>query len=284
MFAAATFRAAAPRAAAAAAAPASATSVVLVAPARGYATLKEIQMRLKSISNIEKITKSMKMIASTKVSKAQRNMETARVYGNAAIALYKYTEPAEPETSKRMMVAVSSDRGLCGGIHSSISKNVRRNVAESSPEAPIAILGQKARNQIQRDLRPNIVVTFDQVTKNFPTWLEASVIAGELINAAPAAGTSGYTVFYNKFKSVIAFETTPMPVYSFEAIKESPKILAYEVDDDVLKNYEEFTFANALYWAISEGYASEMAAKRSAMENATKNAGEMIQKLTLTYN
>jgi F-type H+-transporting ATPase subunit gamma len=85
-----------------------------------------------------------------------------------------------------------------------------------------------------------------------------------------------------------------MPIYSFESIKASriftsnftkiAKLSAYEVEDAVLKNYQEFAIANHLYWAIAEGYASEVSARRTAMENATKNAGEMIQKLTLVYN
>ncbi|KAJ3327892.1 atp3 gamma subunit of the F1 sector of mitochondrial F1F0 ATP synthase [Blyttiomyces sp. JEL0837] len=250
--------------------------------ARNFATLKEIQLRLKSISNIAKITKSMKMIASTKVTKAQKNMETARVYGSAANAVFKHTDTTEAELTKPLVIAVSSDRGLCGGIHSSISKGVKRFVAKNEA-SKIAILGIKAKAQIQREYRDNIVISFDQVSKNLPTWLEAATIADNII--ASGFDVDGTKIFFNKFKSVIAFETTNIPVFSLETIQASPKLAAYdEVEDDILKNFEEFTFANSLYWALSEGYASEMAAKRTAMENATKNAGEMIQKLTLTYN
>ncbi|KAJ3387617.1 atp3 gamma subunit of the F1 sector of mitochondrial F1F0 ATP synthase [Entophlyctis sp. JEL0112] len=218
----------------------------------------------------------MKMIASTKVTKAQRSMETARAYGLSA--------------------TISSDRGLCGGIHSSIAKAVKRDAAQS-PSSAIAVIGQKARTQIQRDFRQNIFVHFDQVTKVHPVWLEAALIADEVINAraaaAPAASSSEDAakagaldgkIYYNRFKSVIAYEATALPIHSVEALSASPKLAAYEVDDAVLKSFEEFAFANSLFWAIAEGYASEMAAKRTAMENATKNAGEMITKLTLTYN
>ncbi|KAI8834490.1 ATPase, F1 complex, gamma subunit domain-containing protein [Chytridium lagenaria] len=178
------------------------------------------------------------MIASTKVNKAQKNMETARAYGSAGIALFKHAETPDALT-KPVVVACSSDRGLCGGIHSSISKGVKRYVA-TVPEAPIAILGLKARNQIQREYRANIAITFDQVAKNIPTWFEASIIA----------------------------TTFSLPVSRLT-------ISAYEVDDEILKNFQEFTPANSIFWGVSE---------RTAMENATKNAGEMITKLTLTYN
>ncbi|TPX64366.1 hypothetical protein CcCBS67573_g08430 [Chytriomyces confervae] len=255
--------------------------------ARGYATLKEIQMRLKSISNIAKITKSMKMIASTKVTKAQRNMETARAYGQSANSLLSHIEVVQKEATNPLVVAVSSDRGLCGGIHSSVSRAVKRYMANHQ-EASIAVIGQKARNQIQRDYRENIIIHFDQVTKVGPLWLEASMIADQILGSKAEGGAdkleNGGTIVYNKFKSVISYEATPLAVHSAETIAAAPKLAAYEVDDAILKSYEEFTLANSLYWALAEGYASEMAAKRTAMENATKNAGEMITKLTLTYN
>ncbi|TPX57883.1 hypothetical protein SpCBS45565_g08128 [Spizellomyces sp. 'palustris'] len=246
------------------------------------ATLKEISIRLKSVSNIAKITKSMKMIASTKVTKAQRVMETARVYGNSATALYQHTgtSPNE-ENGKPLVVVVSSDRGLCGGIHSSLSKTTRKYLS-AHPEAALAILGQKAKAQLQRDSRQQIVVTFDSVAKNLPTWNEAALIADEILKTGVEFETAN--IIYNKFKSVIAFDTVIVPVHSYKALLESPKLSAYEVEDPVLKSYEEFTLANTVFWGIAEGNASEMAAKRTAMENATKNAGEMIQKLTLTYN
>ncbi|KAI8822762.1 ATPase, F1 complex, gamma subunit domain-containing protein [Chytriomyces cf. hyalinus JEL632] len=245
-------------------------------------------MRLKSISNIAKITKSMKMIASTKVTKAQRNMETARAYGQSANSLLTHIEVVQKETTNPLVVAVSSDRGLCGGIHSSVSRAVKRYMAANHQEASIAVIGQKARNQIQRDYRENIIIHFDQVTKVGPLWLEASMIADQILGSKVEGGAdkleNGGTIVFNKFKSVISYEATPLAVHSAETIAAAPKLAAYEVDDAILKSYEEFTLANSLYWALAEGYASEMAAKRTAMENATKNAGEMITKLTLTYN
>ncbi|KAJ3026524.1 UNVERIFIED_CONTAM: atp3 gamma subunit of the F1 sector of mitochondrial F1F0 ATP synthase [Siphonaria sp. JEL0065] len=250
--------------------------------ARNYATLKEIQMRLKSISNIAKITKSMKMIASTKVTKAQRAMETARVYGESGNSLFKHIEAVEKDTAKPLVVAVSSDRGLCGGIHSSISKAVKRYVATKPEGSEIVVIGQKARAQIQREYRKNIVFHFDQVTKVAPLWLEASLITDSFL--AGGLEVDGGKVFYNKFKSVIAYEANSIPIYSVESIQNAPKLAAYEQDDEILRNFSEFTLANSIFWGIAEGYASEMSAKRTAMENATKNAGEMITKLTLTYN
>lgn len=257
-------------------------SVLKTVPqARNMATLKEISIRLKSIQNIAKITKSMKMIASTKVTKAQRFMEQARIYGGAATAILNHVELGESKAEKPLVVTVSSDRGLCGGIHSAVSKATKKILNKQS-QGQVAILGMKAKSQIQREHRQKIAVSFDGVTKNLPSWFEASLIADLILSQKTP--TDSTQIVYNKFRSVIAFDTTVASVPSLETLKDAPKLKAYEVEDDVLENYQEFLFANTLYWAIAEGYASEMCAKRTAMENATKNAGEMIQKLTLTYN
>jgi F-type H+-transporting ATPase subunit gamma len=177
---------------------------------------------------------------------------------------------------------VSSDRGLCGGVHSSISKATKKFLAANAG-ASCAIVGQKARAQLAREYRRRIVMTFDQVAKAQATWREAALVTDELY-AAKALDVDSGRIFYNAFKSVIAFETTALPTYSLKAIEASPKLAVYEADSGVLKSFEEFSLANALFWTIAEGGASEVAARRTAMENATKNAGEMINKLQLTYN
>ncbi|KAI8147752.1 ATP synthase F1, gamma subunit [Fennellomyces sp. T-0311] len=249
--------------------------------ARNMATLKEIQLRLKSVSNIEKITKSMKMIASTKVNKAQRGMEAARAFGAASNSLFEAAETKVAEDGKTLFIASSSDRGLCGGIHSSVSKATRRLI-EESPESQLVILGDKPKAQLQRTARENIVITFNQIGKDLPTFAEAASIAD--IIKAQGIEFDAAKIVYNEFKSVIAYEANVIPAYSEEVFKASPNFAVYEIEDDVLANLQEFTFANSLYWALVEGHASEMCAKRAAMENATNNAGDMITKLTMTYN
>ncbi|KAG2221762.1 hypothetical protein INT45_003402, partial [Circinella minor] len=249
--------------------------------ARNMATLKEIQLRLKSVSNIEKITKSMKMIASTKVNKAQRGMEAARAFGAASNSLYQNAETKAAEDGKTLFVATSSDRGLCGGIHSSVSKATRR-LLEAKPESEVVVLGDKPKAQLLRFARDNIVITFNQIGKDLPTFDEACSIADKVQAEGVEFDTA--EIVYNEFKSVIAYEANTISVFSQEAFKASPNFAAYEIEDDVLANLQEFTFANSIYWALVEGHASEMCAKRAAMENATSNAGDMITKLTMTYN
>lgn len=242
----------------------------------------------------------MKMIASTKVNKAQRSMEAARAFGVAStcrvynlyrggienwhkfmIALFESAETKAADDAKVLFIASSSDRGLCGGIHSSVSKATRRAIADA-PEAPLVVLGDKPKAQLARVLRQNIAVTFNQIGKDIPTFEEAASIV-DVINAQGIEYDS-VNIVYNRFKSVIAYEADTVPAFSEATFKNSPNFAAYEIEDDVLANLQEFTFANSLYWAMVEGHASEMSAKRTAMENATKNAGDMILKLTMTFN
>ncbi|KAI8364407.1 ATP synthase F1, gamma subunit [Blakeslea trispora] len=252
-----------------------------VVQARNMATLKEIQQRLKSVQNIEKITKSMKMIASTKVTKAQRGMEAARVFGQASNSLFESAETKAGDDAKTLYIASSSDRGLCGGIHSSVSKATRKAITES-PESDLVILGDKPKAQLSRVVRKNIRLTFNQIGKDVPTFEEAASIVDVIKSSEIEFDTAN--IVYNKFNSVVSYEAQTIPAFSQEAFKSSPNFSVYEIEDDVLANLQEFTFANSVYWAMAEGHASEMSAKRAAMENATKNAGEMIGKLTMTYN
>ncbi|KAF9430844.1 atp3 gamma subunit of the F1 sector of mitochondrial F1F0 ATP synthase [Podila epigama] len=249
---------------------------------RNMGTLREIQLRLNAIKNIGKITKSMKMIASTKVSKAQRAMETARAYGASSSSIYQNAKTASLEGEEKVYIVSSSDRGLCGGIHSSVAKATRKLMAEDATQSKIIVLGDKAKGQVARTNRSEIELSFNQIGKAIPTFAEASAAADTILTSGVKFNTA--TIVYNKFASAIAYEASPIHNYSTEALKASEGFSAYELDDDVLQNYNEFLFANNIYWGLVEGHASEMSAKRTAMENATKNAGEMVDRLTMTYN
>ncbi|KAJ2855425.1 atp3 gamma subunit of the F1 sector of mitochondrial F1F0 ATP synthase [Coemansia erecta] len=250
--------------------------------ARNMATLREIQTRLKSVTNISKITASMKMIASTKTTRAQRAMNVARAYGQVSNDLLKQAEVEKAEGAKELLVTVSSDKGLCGGIHSSLSRYSRKYIAGNS-EVPIVILGDKAKVQLQRMYPGNIKYSFNQLGSTIPTYDESSIIASTILNDKSIEFDNAKLV-YNKFVSAISFETETIECYPVSQIVEAPNFKAYEYQEDILENLNEFLFANSLHWALVEGHAAEMAAKRTAMENATKNAGDMINKLTLQYN
>lgn len=250
--------------------------------ARGMATLKELKLRISSTKNIQKITKSMKMIASTKLVRAQKDMEKARVYGNASQAFYaNAATKADAGQEKQLVVAVSSDKGLCGGIHGSISRKIRA-MAQTNPNMDLISIGDKCKAQLTRTLAPKFIGSFSAVGSKPPTFLDALII-GDVILRSPTPYASTILI-YNNFKSAIAFDTTAKPVFSLQQLLASEKIDAYEVEDDVMQSLQEFSLANALFSSMADGYAAEIAAKMSAMENATNNAGDLISKLTIVYN
>jgi len=247
---------------------------------RGMATLKDLKLRITSTKNIQKITKSMKMIASTKLVKAQKGMEVARKYGNASNAFFKYADTQSPaNTDKLLYVAVSSDKGLCGGVHSSISRAIRADVYKNN-KIELISLGDKSKAQLSRLFPKNVVASFSSLGSKAPTFAEASLITSAILGKP----YEKITLFYNQFKSAIAFETTRTDIFTLQNVSDSSKIASYEIEDDVLQNFQEFTTANKLFHAMMEGHAAEVAAKMNAMDNATRNAGEVIGKLTIIYN
>jgi len=253
------------------------------ANAANYATLREIEGRLKSIRNIEKITKTMKIVASTKLAKAQRAMTDSRSYGQTSNTVFENaeTKPLDGEGKKTLIIVCSSDKGLCGGIHSGLSKATRR-MLEKNPDTDLVVLGEKSKAQLSRSNAKNIQLSFAGVGKQVPTFADAQAIADQV--ALLPTEYSSIQILYNKFINGQSYEATPIEAYSEEAITQSPNFSAFEVDDEATANMREFTFANSLFWALAEGHACEISARRNAMDNASKNAGDMINKFQTLYN
>ncbi|EEH11245.1 ATP synthase subunit gamma [Histoplasma capsulatum var. duboisii H88] len=251
------------------------------ANAANFATLREIEGRLKSIKNIEKITKTMKIVASTRLNKAQRAMTDSRAYGQTSNAVFENAETKSLEGKKTLFVVASSDKGLCGGIHSGLSKATRRMVIEQ-PDADVVVLGEKAKAQLSRTNEKNLILSFANVGKDIPTFAEAQAIADQ-ITQLPTDYAS-VKIIYNKFVNAQSYEPVVVEAYSEEAITQSPNLSAFEVENEVLANLREYALANSLYWALAEGHACEISARRNAMDNASKNAGDMIQKFQILYN
>lgn len=240
-------------------------------------------MRLKSIKNIEKITNTMKIVASTRLNKAQRAMATSRAYHEADGKFYETAETKfveEPE--KTLFVVVSSDKGLCGSIHSQIAKAARKRLAEV-PNATVVTIGDKVKAQLLRTNANNIALSFNGVGKEAPTFTEATLISDEI---AKLGSFDKVEVLYNKFVSGVSFEPESFPVYDAAAIDASEKLATFEVEDDqnVTSSASEFSFANSILSAMADGYASEVSARRNAMDNASKNAGDMISRYSILYN
>ncbi|KAK4136480.1 ATP synthase gamma chain mitochondrial precursor [Trichocladium antarcticum] len=253
------------------------------APTATYATLREIEGRLKSIRNIEKITKTMKIVASTKLNRAQRAMSESREYGQSGNEVYESaeTKPLEGEGKKKLLVVCSSDKGLCGGIHSSLSRNIRRRSLEDS-NFDLVILGEKCRSQLQRTHAQNIVLNFAGVGKDVPTFAESQAIADQIVMLS--GDYSEVEIIYNKFINAQTYEAATIAAFSEEALASSPNFAAFETEEGVLPNLREYALANSIFWALCEGHACEISARRNAMDNASKNAGDMIQRYQILFN
>jgi len=253
------------------------------APTATFATLREIEGRLKSIRNIEKITKTMKIVASTKLTRAQRAMTDSRKYGQTSNEVFESaeTKPLEGEGKKTLIVVCSSDKGLCGGVHSGLSRYIRRRTLEDS-NFDLVIVGDKCRSQLQRTHANEIVLNFSGVGKDIPTFAESQAIADQIVSLS--GDYAGVEILYNKFINASSFEPATIAAFSEEAIAASPNFAAFEVDDELLSNLREYSLANSIFWALSEGHACEISARRNAMDNASKNAGEMISKYQILFN
>lgn len=252
------------------------------------ATLKDITIRLKSIKNIQKITKSMKMVAAAKYARAERQLKPARVYGTGALALYEKADIKAPEekAAKHVIIGVTSDRGLCGAIHSGVAKTIKSEIANltgAGKEVMVINVGDKLKALLHRTHGKHIMLNCKDVGRKPPTFGDASVIAAELLN-------SGYefdqgSVIFNRFRSVISYKTDQKPIYSIDTVANSENMGIYDdIDADVLRNYQEFSLVNIIYLALRESSTSEQSARMTAMDSASNNASEMIDKLTLTFN
>ncbi|XP_067126621.1 ATP synthase subunit gamma, mitochondrial [Centruroides vittatus] len=252
---------------------------------RGMATLKDIRLRLKSVKNIQKITQSMKMVSAAKYARAERDLKPARPYGEGAQAFYESSELTKDEKRpSSLILAVTSDRGLCGAIHSSVSKKVKALLAENEQaDIKILCLGDKARALLQRQFGKNIVMVFSEFGKKPPVFEDATKVANAILNSGHDFEKG--LVFFNKFKSVVSYRTSEIPIFGLDAINSAEKIALYDsLDAEVLQSYQEFSLASIIFYAMKENSCSEQSSRMTAMDNATKNAGEMIDKLTLTFN
>lgn len=247
---------------------------------RGMATLKEISMRLKSVKSIQKITKSMKMVSAAKYARAERNLRAGKATGTAASALLDKTK-MKLDTTKPLVIAISSDRGLCGGVHSGVAKYIKRMT--DLGESKVVIVGDKVRGILARTHKDNILVSANNYGRSPPLFLEASFVAQEVLNSGYAFSSG--KIIYNKFKSAVSYEVSEKAVSSPSALEGKEELNAYDdIDADVLKSYSEFNLAATVFYTMLEAQASEQSARMSAMENATNNASDMIGTLQRTFN
>ncbi|XP_075991045.1 ATP synthase F(1) complex subunit gamma, mitochondrial-like [Anticarsia gemmatalis] len=277
--------------------------------------LKQVSIRLKSIKNIQKITKTMKMVSASKFTKAERELQAARPFGYGPRKFYESThlvpkgaadkkgdkdakapepEPApaapKPEDTdkkiKRVYIAMTSDRGLCGGVHSGVARRIRRVMVERAAEGPtnkLVCVGDKSRAMLRRQFSAHMLLSVKDVGRLAPGFGDASMVAAALTDTGYAYDIG--EVYYNKYFTPVKYELSVIPFFNKDKIESAPNMSAFDdVDQDQLECYAEWTLAAIIYYALKEGAAAEQSARMAAMDNATKNAAEMIRKLTLLFN
>lgn len=252
---------------------------------RGMATLKTISMRLKSVKNIQKITQSMKMVSAAKYSRAERDLKAARPYGLGAQQFFEKTEIQTDEKAeqKKLYIAMTSDRGLCGAVHTGVARFIRNEMNKDSSNTKIICVGDKSRAILSRLFGKEILFVANEIGRLPPTFIDASRIAHEVIKCGYEF-TEG-SIVYNKFKSVVSYQCSTLPIFSSPTVEKSDKLAVYDsLDADVVQSYLEYSLASLVFYTMKESACSEQSSRMTAMDNASKNAGEMIEKLTLTFN
>lgn len=157
----------------------------------------------------------MKIVASTKLARAQKAMADSRSYGQNSNTVFDKAETKSSDTGKTLLIVASSDKGLCGGIHSQLTKAVRRRLAVD-PSIDIVVLGEKVKGPLSRGSR-NIKLSFSNVGKNIPTFMEAQTIADQITQLDTQY--DNVEVIYNAFRSAISYEPDSIPAFSEEVFK-----------------------------------------------------------------
>mmetsp|Transcript_5467 Transcript_5467/g.7388 ORF Transcript_5467/g.7388 Transcript_5467/m.7388 type:complete len:330 (-) Transcript_5467:189-1178(-) len=260
-----------------------------------HASRQLLQQRMKSVGNIAKITLAMKMVAASRLRMAQNRVEQSRGFWVPMAKLLG--DCPDVDVPKNLTVAITSDRGLCGGINSTVSKVTRAtlNSVEAMGQAEdkvnkLVILGEKGRAQLIRDQHSIINMVAVDWTKNAagPSFTAASMIADEIIKVEHDVAR----IIFNRFKSAISFLPTVATVASAEVNDKRCEMGGimdeYEIEEEdrtpLLVDMAEFQLAAVLHNGMLENQASELGSRMSAMDSSTKNAKEMLEKLTLTYN
>uniref|UniRef100_A0A7S3RAQ1 ATP synthase subunit gamma n=1 Tax=Dunaliella tertiolecta TaxID=3047 RepID=A0A7S3RAQ1_DUNTE len=255
-----------------------------------------VKQRIRAIKNIGKITKAMKMVAASKMKNAQIAVENSR--GSVDPFLRLFGDHPAVTAPKTATVAVTSDKGLCGGLNSNISKYTRmmlqlnQSTGETVSEQTVASIGDKGRSQLTRTHGDIYTLSVMDAFKPI-NFAQASLIAEELLKQNPEAEV--FRILYNKFVSAIAFKPTVATVMMPNVMERQAteptgnKLDTYDMEvpaenKDALQDLAEFQLAMTLHNAMLENNCSEHASRMSAMENSTKSAGEMLSALTLSYN
>ena len=270
-------------------------------------SLKDLRVRINSVKSTQKITSAMKMVAAAKLRRAQERAEAARPFAQrmermmASLASGTAGQEGAPallagtgRQDTHLVVVMTSYRGLCGGFNSSIAREARRVIRAleaDNRKVKIFCIGRKGRDQLKRDMGEKIVGFIDEIGRPSLKFDEAQAVAEKILAMFEAGEFDVCTVVYNRFKSAMTQIVTAQQIIPLPAPREEDMpdlggaVYEYEPDEqEILADLLPRNIAVQIFRALLENAASEEGARRTAMHSATRNAGDMINRLTINYN
>jgi F-type H+-transporting ATPase subunit gamma len=268
------------------------------------ASLDDLKKRIASVKSTQKITKAMKMVAAAKLRRAQESAEKGRPYSEKMnnVILNLSNGISDKENAPKLLsgtgqekthlcVVMTSDRGLCGGFNSNIIKKAKSYFAKilhEGKELKIITVGSKGNDQLKRAYGDKIIENISFKESKNANYFDADKVGKMVIEKFEAGEFDVCTIFYNQFKNVItqipqAQQIIPLNNEGEE--NSSEESYEFEPDEDeILSNLLPKNISTQIFKAMLENSASEQGSRMSAMDNATRNAGEMVDKLTIEYN
>ena len=271
-------------------------------------SLKALRVRINSVKSTQKITSAMKMVAASKLRRAQSQAEAARPYAErmermlSALAASVVGSPTAPpllagtgNEKTHLLVAVTADRGLAGAFNTNVgraTRNLARKLEAEGKTVKILAVGRKGRDYLKRELSDRIVGDISYAGRKRIEFVDAEDIGKRVTTMLASGEYDVCTIIYNQFRSVISQVTTetrlvpaPLPEGTATAQDGAQAIYEFEPDEEeILAKLLPQALAVQMYRALLESAAGEHAARMTAMDNATRNAGDMIKRLTQNYN
>ena len=268
-------------------------------------SLKDLKNRIESVKNTRKITKAMQMVAAAKLRRAQESAEASRPYterfnsvlGSLASSVGEFENAPKllsgtGADQTYLLVVLTAERGLCGGFNSNISKLARlhaQTLLAAGKTVKILTVGKKGRDSLRRDLGDHFIAHVDLSEVKRVGYTDAQSVAKDVLSRFDSSEFDVATLFYSQFENVVSQIPTAQQIipasYDNNATDGKSTFYEYEPDEGaILANLLPRGVATQIFAALLENGASEQGARMSAMDNATRNAGDMIDKLTIEYN
>jgi len=263
---------------------------------RGMATEKQLSNQIRSTTNIRKITSSMKMVSAAKLKGDEQRLKNAFPFNAWTERLVGEAQMQEGATyeelpAKCLLVPFTSDKGLCGGINTYMTRGARecgKSLTAQDKQFDIAVIGDKGRAQLKRLFAENVTKSMTGVVSPGSYGL-AAALASDIIAAGGASNYDAVVLMFNSYVNPAVYKQKYIVIkpLKWEGVEDEP-LQEYEFEPDskheILVDLYEYMLSTQVYYCFMDGATPEQSARMAAMENATKNAGELIDKLTLQYN